>query len=48
MYTLPSPLTLRQAEAADAAFCRALYASTRDDLRQLPLPPAQLEQLIAM
>jgi GNAT superfamily N-acetyltransferase len=48
MYTLPHPLRLRNAADSDAAFFRALYAATRDDLRQLPLPPAQLEQLIAM
>jgi GNAT superfamily N-acetyltransferase len=48
MYTLPSPLALRHASAADAAFCRALYASTRDDLRRLPLPPALLDDLVAM
>ena len=49
MTTLAPPLRLRTADTdADAAFCRALYAATRDDLRQLPLPPAQLEQLIAM
>jgi ribosomal protein S18 acetylase RimI-like enzyme len=45
---LPPGLLLRAAVEADAAFARALYASTRDDLRQLPLPPAQLAQLIAM
>jgi ribosomal protein S18 acetylase RimI-like enzyme len=33
---------------ADAGFLQALYASTRDDLRLLPLPSAQVEQLIAM
>ncbi|GAB3427321.1 GNAT family N-acetyltransferase [Massilia solisilvae] len=47
-FPLPSPLTLRAATEADAAFCRALFASTRDDLRQLPLPPPVLEQLIDM
>ncbi|MCS0590566.1 GNAT family N-acetyltransferase [Massilia norwichensis] len=45
---LPPSLLLRPAADADAGFLQALYASTRDDLRQLPLPPAQLEQLIAM
>lgn len=48
MHTLPSPLQLRHAMDGDAAFCRALYAATRDDLRCLPLPAAQREQLIAM
>jgi len=41
-------LLLRPAVDADAGLAQALYASTRDDLRQLPLPPAQVEQLIAM
>lgn len=54
MYTLPHPLRLRNMAdeavdgGADVAFCRTLYASTRDDLRLLPLPPAQREQLIAL
>jgi ribosomal protein S18 acetylase RimI-like enzyme len=48
MATLPPSLALRPATDADAAFAQALYASTRDDLRQLPLPPAQVAQLIAM
>jgi ribosomal protein S18 acetylase RimI-like enzyme len=45
---LPPALLLRAAVDADAAFARTLYAATRDDLRLLPLPPAQVEQLIAM
>lgn len=45
---LPAPLRLRRADAADDAFCRELYASTRDDLRQLPMPEAVIGQLIAM
>lgn len=48
MYVLPAPLRLRPAVDGDAAFCRALYGATRDDLRGLPLPAAQREQLIAM
>jgi ribosomal protein S18 acetylase RimI-like enzyme len=48
MTMLPPPFLLRHAVDADAGFMRALYASTRDDLRLLPLPPAQVEQLIAM
>lgn len=48
MDTLPSSLALRHAAAADAAFCRALYASTRDDLQRLSLPSAQLDDLIAL
>jgi ribosomal protein S18 acetylase RimI-like enzyme len=46
--SMPPALLLRAAVDADAAFARALYAATRDDLRLLPLPPAQVEQLIAM
>jgi len=45
---LPPSLVLRPAQDADAGFLQALYASTRDDLRLLPLPPAQVGQLIAM
>ena len=45
---LPPSLVLRPVQDTDAAFLQALYASTRDDLRLLPLPPAQVEQLIAM
>jgi ribosomal protein S18 acetylase RimI-like enzyme len=46
---MPAPsFLLRTASDDDAGFLQALYASTREDLRQLPLPPAQLAQLIAM
>jgi len=48
MYTLPHPLFLRNADEDDAAFARTLYASTRDDLSALPLPPAMIDNLIAM
>lgn len=47
-FPLPSPLALRAATDADTAFCRDLFATTRDDLRQLPLPAPMLEQLIDM
>jgi ribosomal protein S18 acetylase RimI-like enzyme len=46
--TLPPSLLLRPAADTDAGFAQALYASTREDLCQLPLPPAQLAQLVAM
>jgi ribosomal protein S18 acetylase RimI-like enzyme len=46
--SMPPALLLRPAVDADAGFLQALYASTRDDLRMLPLPPAQVGQLIAM
>lgn len=45
---LPAGLTLRRASAADDTSCRDLYASTRADLRALPLPPLMLENLIGM
>jgi ribosomal protein S18 acetylase RimI-like enzyme len=44
----PTSFLLRPATDADAGFAQALYASTREDLRQLPLPPEQLAQLIGM
>jgi ribosomal protein S18 acetylase RimI-like enzyme len=46
--SMPPSLLLRPAVDADAGFLQALYASTRDDLRVLPLPPAQVAQLIAL
>lgn len=48
MYTLPHPLSLRNAVDADDAFAQTLFASTRDDLRALALPPPMLDDLIAM
>ena len=45
---LPAPYGLREQHAGDEAFARALYASTRDDLRRMPGPAALAEQLIAM
>jgi ribosomal protein S18 acetylase RimI-like enzyme len=44
----PTSFLLRPATDADAGFAQALYASTREDLRQLPLPPEQLAQLIGI
>lgn len=41
-------LTLRPAQAADDAFLKALYASTRDDLRAAAPTPAMLELLMDM
>ena len=48
MYTLHHPMRLRNAVSGDAEFCRLLYASTRGDLRQLPLDQAMLDALISM
>jgi ribosomal protein S18 acetylase RimI-like enzyme len=45
---LPTALRLRAALRSDEAFCRELYASTRDDLRRLPMPAEMLAGLIAM
>lgn len=45
---LPPELRLRAALPGDDAFCRELYASTRDDLRQLPMPTEMLAGLVAM
>ncbi|MCC5825398.1 GNAT family N-acetyltransferase [Alkalimonas sp.] len=43
-----SGLTFRQATEADQKFLLALYATTRQDLQQLQLPPALTEHLITM
>lgn len=39
---------LRAIQEGDGPFMRALYASTRDDLRALPMPKAVVADLIAM
>lgn len=41
-------LTVRNADDGDQAFLGRLYASTRDDLRQIAAEPAFVESLIAM
>lgn len=46
--SLPAPYRLRAQRDDDDGFAAALYASTRDDLRQMPADPAFIEQLIAM
>lgn len=46
--SLPPDLALRNSNEHDKAFFTALYASTREDLRQIPLPEAALQQLIQM
>lgn len=43
-----NPLTLRSAASSDREFLTRLYASTRDDLRQIPAHPVIVESLIAM
>lgn len=45
---LPGLRAVVDDDANDGAFCRALYAATRDDLRRLPLPQAQIDGLIAL
>lgn len=48
MFTLPCNLQIRNADDGDIAFRRALYAATRDDLRQLALPAEFIDNLISM
>lgn len=48
MFTLPSNLQIRNSHDGDIAFRRALYAATRDDLRQLPMPAEFIDNLISM
>ncbi|MGK5050061.1 GNAT family N-acetyltransferase [Janthinobacterium sp. RB2P8] len=50
MHNLPlsAPYQLRIQRDDDDGFAAALYSSTRDDLRQMPAEPADIEQLIAM
>ncbi|HSC67512.1 MAG TPA: GNAT family N-acetyltransferase [Cellvibrio sp.] len=45
-FTLPPGVNLRLAGADDEPFLRELFCSIRTDLALLPLPQAQLEQLI--
>ena len=45
-FALPPGFHLRFAEVHDEQFLRALFGSARPELASLPLPPAQLEQLI--
>lgn len=48
MFEIASPLTMRQAQETDKAFFKQLYATTRDDLRQMPVSPQKLAQVIEM
>lgn len=51
MHLLAQPLdnlTIRGADSADQEFLKRLYASTRDDLRQMAADPAFIDSLIAM
>lgn len=45
-FALPPGFNLRLAESHDDQFLRALFGSARPELALLPLPPAQLEQLM--
>ncbi len=48
MFALSEPLALRLAEESDREFFSRLYATTRDDLRRLPMPQKALDDLIKM
>ncbi len=48
MFELAPPLTARLAQESDKEFFVRLYATTRDDLRRLPLAPDALNDLIKM
>ncbi|MYM81165.1 GNAT family N-acetyltransferase [Duganella sp. FT50W] len=48
MFTVAEHLRLRNSHEGDAPFRRALYAATRDDLRQLPMSPQFIDNLISM
>lgn len=48
MFTLPQHLQIRNTHDEDDTFKRSLYAATRDDLRQLPMPAEFIDQLISM
>lgn len=48
MFTVAQHLQLRNTHDGDAPFRRALYAATRDDLRQLPMPAEFIDNLISM
>lgn len=46
MFKLAAPLQLRIATPADREFFSRLYATTRDELKSLGLPPAQFAELM--
>lgn len=48
MFALNAPLALRLALDTDRDFFVRLYATTRDDLRRMPLPKDAMEDLIKM
>lgn len=48
MDILPNNLHIRNFEAGDEEFKRILYATTREDLRQLPMSADYVAKLIAM
>ncbi|MFZ6872268.1 GNAT family N-acetyltransferase [Undibacterium sp. Di27W] len=48
MYKLPAALALRKVLDLDQAFLDALYASRREDLRQMPMDAAFIAQMIKM
>ncbi|MBI1772089.1 MAG: GNAT family N-acetyltransferase [Burkholderiales bacterium] len=48
MYKLPAALALRKVSDDDQAFLDALYASRREDLRQMPMDAAFIAQMVKM
>ncbi|MFA9275214.1 MAG: GNAT family N-acetyltransferase [Candidatus Aquirickettsiella gammari] len=48
MLNLISPLAMRFVESKDQTFLDVLYRDSRADLLEMPLPPAVLQQMIAM
>jgi len=48
VYKLPAALALREVHDDDQAFLDALYASRREDLRQMPMDAAFIAQMIKM
>lgn len=48
VYKLPAALTLREVHECDQMFLDTLYASRREDLRQMPVDVAVIAQMIKM
>ncbi|WP_338846526.1 GNAT family N-acetyltransferase [Massilia sp. W12] len=48
MFELSAPLSVRLAQEDDKPFFKQLYATTRDDLKNLPVSPQELVEVIEM
>ncbi len=48
MFDVTPPLALRLAQPDDIPFFKQLYATTRDDLKRLPMPQWQFNQMVEM